>query len=201
MYNMVVAAFRDQNGDERADLSHFRDLRHQRINDGTWSFIANVPYNVLDEALKEAIQARELVIQRNVEARAAGQDARHRLSFRCRKEQRQMIAIREQNCREHLQFYPRLLHSSIITTNDPLHPRHKDPDDYPPLHHEHRKRKHNWPNREGRVERDSKLTWDRRLKQWTFIWVYEKERVASCENQAGPNICSLDPGVRTFHTW
>ena len=75
MYNMVVMAFRDQNGDEHADLSRFCDLWHQQINDGTWPFIANVPYNILDEALKEAIQVCELVIQRNVEARAAGQDA------------------------------------------------------------------------------------------------------------------------------
>ena len=90
---MVVAAFRDQNGDECADLSHFRDLWHQRINDRTWLFMANVPYNVLDEALKEAIQARELVVQRNNEARAAGQDACHHLSFHHRKEQRQTIVI------------------------------------------------------------------------------------------------------------
>ena len=198
MYNMVVAAFRDQNGDERADLSHFCDLWHQRINDGTWSFIANVLYNVLDEALKEAIQACELVIQRNIEARAAGQDARHRLSFRHRKEQRQTIVIREQNCREHLQFYPRFLHSSIVTADNPLHPRHKNPTTHPPLHHEHRKTNHNWPNAEGRVNSDSKLTWDRWQRQWAFIWSYEQDRALPCETQA---VCALDPGVRTFQTW
>jgi putative transposase len=48
------------------------------------------------------------------------------------------------------------------------------------------------------VSCDSKLVYDKWLQQWTFIWVYEKERQLPHENQV---VCSLDPGVRTFQTW
>ena len=52
---MVVEASRGE--DQYASLAHFRNLRRQRINDGSWAFMEGVPYNILDEALKEAIQA------------------------------------------------------------------------------------------------------------------------------------------------
>ncbi len=176
-------------------------FRRQRIDDGSWSFMAEVPYNVLDEAIKEAIQARDLVQVRNQETRAAGGLPCHRLSFRSRKELHQTITIRQQNCFDHLKFYPRILHTHAMRSDDPLHPRHKNPTTHPPLHHEHRKKNHNWPNLEGKANNDSKLVWNRSRQQWTFIWVYEKKCVTPHENQVrGVNICSLDPGVRTFLT-
>lgn len=137
------------------------------------AFMDGVPYNMLDEA----IQARDLVQLRNREARAAGQRPHHRLSFRSRQELRQTIAIQQQNCCDNLKFYPRILHTRAVTAIDPLHPRRKDPTSHPPLHHEHRKRNHNWPNMEGRVSCGQ--------KQWTFVWVYEKERPALHETKWG----------------
>ncbi|CAG8509604.1 11575_t:CDS:2 [Ambispora gerdemannii] len=59
------------------------------------AFIAKVPYNVLDEAIKEAIQSQGLIHSRNQEARAAGQQPYHQLSFRSRKAPRQTITIRK----------------------------------------------------------------------------------------------------------
>lgn len=200
VYNSVVEAYRA--GSHHLQLGYFRHLRNHRINDGTWAFMAGVPYNVLDEAVKEAIQARDLVLSRNQEEIAVGRRPSHRLSFRSRKEPRQTIAIREQNCFDNIKFYPRILHIRAVTAIDPRHPRRKDPTSHPPLHHEHRKRNHNWPNLEGRISCDSKLTWDRSQGQWTFVWVYEKPRAIPHENQVGGvRVCSLDPGVRTFLTW
>src|SRR3954470_13064253 len=43
-------------------LGYFRCLRRERIDNGTWAFMKDVPYNILDETIKEAIQARDLVI-------------------------------------------------------------------------------------------------------------------------------------------
>ncbi|CAG8461623.1 9414_t:CDS:2 [Ambispora gerdemannii] len=84
---------------------------------------------------------------------------------------------------------------------DHFAPRRKNLTTHPPLYHEHHKKRHNWPNLEGRINNDSKLMWDQHQQQWTFIWVYES-KVTSHESQVeGLHICSLDPGVRTFMTW
>jgi len=48
---------------------------------------------------------------------------------------------------------------------------------------------------------DSKLQYNRQLKQWTFFWTYGKNAAPPRENQAEVNICAVDPGVRTFLTW
>ncbi|CAG8476432.1 9014_t:CDS:2 [Ambispora gerdemannii] len=85
------------NKDNFASLTHFRDLCQQRI-DVTWVFMTKVLYNVLDEAIKEAIQSRDLVLSKNQETRAAGQQPYH-----------QTITIRKQNCVDNLRFYPRIL--------------------------------------------------------------------------------------------
>ena len=79
------------------------------------------------------------------------------------------------------------------------HPRKKS-QSHPPLHPEHQRKKCNWPNKEGLVACDSKLTWDRQLRQWTFHWVYEKQPLSESQPEE-VRACSLDPGVRTFLTW
>ncbi|CAG8561194.1 4284_t:CDS:2 [Diversispora eburnea] len=55
------------------------------------SFKTDVPYSVLDEAMKEAIQARDLVQMRNKE----GGKSHHKLSFRCHQQQWTFIWIYE----------------------------------------------------------------------------------------------------------
>jgi putative transposase len=73
-----------------------------------------------------------------------------------------------------------------------------------PFHPEHLALNHNnWPNLRGDVEYDSKILYERRLRRWSFCWVYGKERAASGENQAAftSNIAAIDPGVVNFITW
>ena len=79
-----------------------------------------VPYEVLDHAISDAIQARDEVITRNKE----NQHQHHVLHFRSKKNDRQTITIRAQYCREPLRFYVRLLHNNAILAVDPNHPRH-----------------------------------------------------------------------------
>ena len=94
-----------------------------------------VPYDVLDHAISDAIQARDEVITRNKE----NQHQHHVLHFSSTKNDRQTITIRAQYCREPLRFYIRLLHNNALLAVDPNHPRHKMK---PPFHHEHRRRNH-----------------------------------------------------------
>src|SRR6184192_43181 len=104
-------------------LGYFWCLRRERIDNGTWAFMKDIPYNILDETIKEAIQARDLVIHRNTQAQTLGQSTRHRLWFRSRKQQLQTITIRVQNCQEDLRFYPRKLHTREQLSDDPPGPR------------------------------------------------------------------------------
>jgi hypothetical protein len=129
---MVVEAYIA--GSHFAGLSHFRKLKSERVNDGTWAFMAKVPYNILDEAMKEAIQARDLVVRRNEEARKEGKPASHKLSFRTLKQAREVIVIRSQNCVDGLRFYPRKLHTKAVTSEDSGDGlrRRKNPSTHPP---------------------------------------------------------------------
>ncbi|RUS12825.1 hypothetical protein BC938DRAFT_478386 [Jimgerdemannia flammicorona] len=89
-----------------------------------------------------------------------------------------------------------------MLATDPDHSRHKDPVKYLPLHHEHCRRNNSWPNAEGEILMDSRLIYDRKLQHWTFVWVYGKQAVKPCDNQAEDlSVASIDPGVRTFLTW
>ncbi|CAG8475433.1 6887_t:CDS:2 [Gigaspora margarita] len=55
---------------------------------------------------------------------------------------------------------------------NPEYPRYKPNNIKPPLHHEHQRKNNSWPNQEGKVMLDSKLSYNKKLRQWTFIWVY-----------------------------
>jgi hypothetical protein len=173
-------------------------LKHEIQTTRRWHFMEAVPYEVLDHAITSAIWARDEVHRRNGELIKAGQRPRHHLDFATKKNPIQTITIRAQYCRTPLRFYLRLLHNKELLSMDSDHQRHKIK---PPLHHEHRRRNHHWPNDVGQVEMDSKLSYNRHLRQWSFIWVYGKEVVPAREDQAEVHVCAIDPGVRTFLTW
>src|ERR1044071_6720371 len=103
VYNMVVADFRAGRTPMPKQKQYREELQNRKQNQ--WFFMINVPYNLLDEVLVEALHARAEVQRRNI---AGGQ--RHNMSFRALKDQRQSIAIRHQNCVSPLKFYPRYLH-------------------------------------------------------------------------------------------
>jgi hypothetical protein len=197
VYNMVVANYRETRCCNHQ--SFFRTLLKNEIQTThRWHFMKTVPYDILDHAITSAIWARDEVHRRNDELIKAGQRPKHHLRFATKKNPVQTITIRAQYCKTPLRFYLRLLHNKELISADPEHPRHKTKS---PLHHEHRRKNHHWPNDEGLVEMDSKLSYDRQLRQWTFIWVYGKEVAPARDNQAAVNLCAIDPGVRTFLTW
>lgn len=89
-----------------------------------------------------------------------------------KKNNQQTITIRSKSCCKSgsLKFYVRSLHNNQITMSIN---RHKDNNPlFFPLHHEQRRKNHNWPNLEGKVKMDSKLMFNRKLGYWTFVWVY-----------------------------
>ena len=132
-----------------------------------------VPYEVLDHAISNAIQARDEVIARNRERES--HEPYNILHF-AKKDDRQTITIRAQYCREPLRFYLRLLHNKTLLAIDPNHPRHKSLAK-PPLHYECKRYNHNWPNEAGEITMDSKLIYERKLGHWTFVWVYGKSQL------------------------
>src|SRR6266542_1322356 len=99
VYNMVV---------DNYCLSHrttrqffFRMLLWLKIkHTKEWIFMNKVPYEVLNHAISDAIQARDEVKKRNKE----NQHQHHVLHFRSKKNDRQSITIRAQYCREPLHF-------------------------------------------------------------------------------------------------
>ncbi|KAJ3292274.1 Exportin-6 [Borealophlyctis nickersoniae] len=180
----------------------FRNLLKHKIHTSKeWSFMKKVPYEVLDHAISGTIDARDEVITRNRERIQDGGPL-HRLDFLTKKKPRQTITIRAQYCREPLRFYLQLLHNrDMVAAAGPPNYRKKDGPVYrPPLHHERRRNNNKWPNEEGAVECDSKLTYDKKLRQWTFSWVYEMDGQDG-EIQAEPTIAAIDPGVVNFLTW
>ncbi|CAG8750358.1 16823_t:CDS:2, partial [Funneliformis mosseae] len=106
--------------------SWFRSLLKLKISHTLeWSFMKDCPYEVLDHAITHANQARNEVVCRNNEIKYK----KHRLHFQRKKDNQQTITIRSQYC-------------------------HKNPLLFP-LHHEHRRKNHKWPNLEGKVLMDS----------------------------------------------
>lgn len=204
VYNMVVANY-VRNRRATAQFFFRTLLKHKIRTTREWAFMAKVPYEVLDHAISGAISARDEVITRNRERAQTGEGSHNRLTFRRKKDTRNTITIRAQYCRSDLRFYLRLLHNKDIVAADDVEGRKKDAYDIPklfrpPLHHERMKTNHKWPNEGGEVTMDSSLTYDKRLRQWTFNWVYGKD-VKDSENQAEPIIAAIDPGVVTFATW
>ncbi|KAJ3267909.1 hypothetical protein HK104_005561 [Borealophlyctis nickersoniae] len=88
----------------------------------------------------------------------------------------------------------------VAAAGPPIHRKKDGPVHRSPLHHEKCRNNNKWPNEEGAVECDSKLTYDKRLRQWTFSWVYEMDGQDG-EIQAEPTIAAIDPGVVNFATW
>lgn len=216
IYNHVVADFRNRQAqDPWHNLNHYRELVKANKKDGNiWAWMREVPYNVVDQSIREAIENRTKVMKRNNEARAQGLCANHRLSFKRKKGLTGTISIRAQNLTENLRFYVDRLHSAYDRDN----PTHLYPG-----HPEHRRTNHGWPNTEGTVDCDSTLTFNRLQRKWTFNWVYTKPRPGSAlghENQVAVamspqhhepssstpvrlplHVVAMDPGVRTFQTW
>lgn len=184
-------------------------LKGRMDTDLPW--LNEVPYEVLDVALREATVASEGVREKNKEAREAGQPAIHRLGFRRKKDIRSTIVVRARNVGDDLRMYPNFLHTQKATWDiapeifarfpsftfplkpqswyDPTlpGPRQPNPVGIYPMHHEKKHVNNNgWPESED-VECDSSLTYDRLTRKFTFNWVYLKtppeKNASDLENQ------------------
>ncbi|KAJ3297308.1 hypothetical protein HK104_000635 [Borealophlyctis nickersoniae] len=188
---MVVADHRERPTQTPTNKCEFRIILKEKINTSKeWSFMSKVPYDVLDEAMSRAIEARDEVITRNRERKDHGGPV-HKLHFANKKYASQTITIRANNWRDPFRFYVRFLHNDMmIATSEPPNKRH----------HENKRDNNKWPNKAGLINCDSKLTYNKRLRRWTVSWVYQKD-VQARENQTEPTIAAIDPGVVNFLTW
>jgi IS605 OrfB family transposase len=161
------------------------------------------PANITNEAIDEALEARNEVIKQNMQ-RVPGTPAHH-LSFRSRKELRHTITIRAQNFAQMpwSRFYVSYLHTSEIQLSCKRHKPLDHDDERPlwPLHFETKRKNNKWPV-PHKVSSDCKLTFTRRTNEWTLAWVHER-RKQHRDTQADGSIhaVSIDPGVRTPFTW
>ena len=155
-----------------------------------------VPANVIDESIDEALVARKNVIQKNLEA-----TKKSSLSFKSKKDLQQTMTIRAQNFskKEWNHFYVKHLHNSSTLSSERYKPNELEGKrDLCPFHFE-TKRKHNkWPSQ--KIDCDCKLTYLQKTNEWIFHWVYETQKQVR-ETQAEVHVVSIDPGVRTPFTW
>ena len=209
VYNMVVEDYR---AGRRDGQKYYREeLKRRQLNQWAFMKASKVPYNLLDDVIEEALHSRTEVLRRN----AAG-DGVHTMSFRALKDPRQSFIVRQANTVAPLQFYPQSLHARLVTSPDTVRRRHKDhnlshrtdPDSMRkrlvPFHPEHLSlNNNNWPNLEGTTQYDSKVLYERKLRRWSFCWVYGKEAPPGDDNQVAftTNIAAIDPGVVNFVTW
>ncbi|KAJ3285378.1 hypothetical protein HK104_009523 [Borealophlyctis nickersoniae] len=191
VYNMVVADHRDGPTQTPTTKREFRITLKEKIDTSKeWSFMSDVPYCVLDEAMSRAIEARDEVITRNRERTDKGGPL-HELHFASKKDARQTITIRAKHWRDPFWFYVRLLHNdTMIATSEPPNKRH----------HEKKRNNNKWSHEGGLIDCDSKPTYNKQLRQWTISWIYQKDAQAR-ENQTEPTIAAIDPGVVNFLTW
>lgn len=222
IYNMVVEEYRAWDasapGDGRvlSDHGQLRLMLKTKMENPLFDWLNVLPYDMRDEVLKKAIISRTEVISRNHEQY---QDRHHTLKWQARKDAKQTLVCRHLKIAGGLKIYARTFHSKkmydtiagtfgrhfrpksqIAASQRPLHP----------FHPEQRRTKNSWPNVEGKVGKDSILTFHRKTNRWVFGWVYEKAKrsVKATENQGGPipsivplhwrRTISCDPGVRTF---
>ena len=161
------------------------------------------PANITDEAIDEALIAKNEVINRNIQR--AQNESVSSLSLRTCKNLRQTITIRAQNFSRSTwnRFYITHLHNSSMYTSHRHKPTTIDNNKRAlwPLHFEKKRKNNKWPI-PHKISCDGKLTYFRQTNEWKFAWIYETEKKLH-ETQVDGSIhaVSIDPGVRTPFTW
>lgn len=186
-YNMVTADFRQLR--TLRSQAAYRGMLKDKIL-GEWSYMKGVPYNALDEVLKQAvsnIKSARTNLQR-------GNIPHYKAPFRCKKKDTQMLPVRAQNITRDLKIYPRSLFSkNLYSEADKYIQKHREHTNYDP----------------ARLVRDSQLIYKRRAKRWYLCLVSQRNGLTDREKQASvsqtysanPSVVAIDPGNRTFATW
>ena len=187
-------------------MEAYRELLREKLRD-EWSYLAEVPYNARDEAMKEARANIKSAIT-NVKR---GHIKHFTTPFRLKKNDTQTLPVRAQNITKDLHIYPRMLFTKELVGSDSSKPT---------KHVERCRKKTNYDA--SRTVRDSRLLYKRRAKEWYLCLVSktdgQRDGPRVCDNQATPSetplsettptetspsltVASLDPGNRTFFTW
>jgi len=133
-----------------------------RIRLSLQGYLNEVPANIIDETVDEALFARANVIKKNAER--GDEEGVSRLSFKSKKDLKHTLTIRRQNFskRHWNQFYVMYLHNRSMYASERIKPNdlREDKRDLRPLHFETKRKKNDWPI-PHKINCDCKLTYTR----------------------------------------
>ena len=197
VYNLVISDFKASKKVKK--LAEYRELvlnhteseagrlYHMTLADKDKKF--GIHWNTLDQSIKEAIQTLKTGVFTN---------GVYDFKFKTKKQPTQTIGIRAQNVlynKQTLAWNSRVLSkNSVFQFGEGLGLGLA----------EKRKKNNHWPNPEGHVLCDSKMTYDKATKTYRFMWSYEvtKPDVQDLETQeVFTKVVSLDPGISPFVAW
>jgi putative transposase len=188
IYNEVIKRYRNKEDFSKTTVRCWvRDMKSEE-------WFKSVPDNVRDESIKQALDAIESNKSKIKMDQKGGT-----LGFRCKKDLRQVIAIRSQNLRLlDFSIYPTSLKKSCSL----IDVQHKSS----PKRHQ-KLRKVNWIRnilKDDENLSDCVLQWHRKLDHYNLVVRYtlpmDDEVREKQANQKTISIASIDPGVKTFAT-
>ena len=197
VYNLVIANYK---GTRKVQtIQYYRDLilNNRESDQGRLRSLKlisedielGIHWNTLDESIREAIKnLKKGVFKDNIKE----------FKFKKLKDYTHTISIREKNI-----LKPKSL--AQYNTSNPRDSRIFFGEGPALGLMEPRKNNNNWPNVEGKVLHDSKLTYDARTNEFHFAWIYETPSVEGLESQETPKtftrVVSIDPGISPFMAW
>lgn len=182
IYNEVIAWSKVNK--EKPTQAKLREVIGEKIK-GDWKYMTDdlLYDNTIDETIKEAIKNIDKSKKDTKKSFEEGKNKVHECKFKTLKTTIQSFIIRVQNITDGFKIKRKQI---------PI-----------PFVKEMLKEKRNWPNKEGKLEMDGRIIWNKKLDQWFVVWNYKKgelgDDIQVIDNTPLRSVF-IDPGIRTFIT-